>query len=384
MGRKNVLVLGCGIGGLATANILADKLGEKASITVIERKRYFQFPPSYPWLMIGRRTQDQVQKDLSALAEKGINIVNEDITSIDPVRKTVATTVSEYTGDFLIISLGTQYDLDAVPGFSEYAHHIYDLDSAISFRDAVADFDHGSVAIGISRLPFKCPAAPYEVAFLLDDYFSRKGVRENIQINFYTPEANPVPSVGPEIGDKVLKLLESRRINYHPRLKLKEVKKDSLVFESGDTMDYDLLFSVPPHAAPEPVVKAGMIDSTGWIPVNVKNLETRFPGVFAIGDVASIPTPRGYVPYLPKAGVFAHDQAKIVANNIAKAIEGRGKTKEWVGDGSCFLETGHGKSAFMKGKFLEEPGPLIDFREPSSMWHVKKVAFEKYWMRHWF
>ncbi|MCL6089633.1 MAG: NAD(P)/FAD-dependent oxidoreductase [Candidatus Thermoplasmatota archaeon] len=384
MERKNVLVLGCGIGGLAAANILADKLKGKASITVIDRKRYFQFPPSYPWLMIGKRTRDQVQKDLGVLSGKGINVVNEEITSIDPVRKTVKTAVSEYTGDFLIISLGTQYNPDAVSGFSEYAHHIYDLESAASFRDAVAGFDHGSVAIGISRLPFKCPAAPYEVAFLLDDYFSRKGIRENIQINFYTPEPNPVPSVGPEIADKVLKLLGSRGINYHPRLKLKEVKKNNLVFESGETMDYDLLFSVPPHAAPEPVVKAGMTDSSGWIPVNVKTLETRFPEVFAIEDVASIPTPRGYVPYLPKAGVFAHGQAKVVANNIANAIAGSGKMRDWDGEGACFLETGHGKSAFMKGKFLEEPRPLIDFREPGSIWHVQKVAFEKYWMRHWF
>ena len=384
MEGKNVLVLGCGIGGLAVANILADKLKGKARITVIDKKRYFQFPPSYPWLMMGKRTQGQVQKDLSVLTGKGINVVNEEITSIDPAKKTVVTAVSKYTADFLIISLGTQYNPDAISGFSEYAHHIYDLESAVSFMDAVAGFDHGSVAIGISRLPFKCPAAPYEVAFLLDDYYSMKGIRNNIQINFYTPEPNPVPSVGPEIADKVLKLLASRGINYHPRLKLKEVKKDQLIFESGETMDYDLLFSVPPHVAPEPVVKAGMTDSTGWIPVNVRNLETRFPGVFAIGDVASIPTPSGYVQYLPKAGVFAHGQAKVVANNVANAIAGSGKMREWDGEGACFLETGRGKSAFMKGKFLEEPKPLMDFRGPGSIWHMQKVAFEKYWMRHWF
>ncbi len=384
MEKKNVIVLGCGIGGIAAANILADKLKGKANITVIDRRRNFSFPPSFPWLMIGKRTQDQVQKNIGVLKEKGINVINEEITSIDPVKKTVVTTTSEYTGDFLVVSLGAQYNPGAIPGFSEYAHHIYDLESAISFRDAVAGFERGSVAIGISQLPFKCPAAPYEVAFLLDDYFSRKGVRENIKINFYTPEPNPVPSVGPEIADKVLKLMGSRGISYHPQQKLKEVKKDHLAFESGDSMDYDLLFSVPPHVAPEPVVKAGMTDTSGWIPVNVKTLETKFPGVFAIGDVTSIPTPKGYVPYLPKAGVFAHDQAKVVANNIANAITGIGKVKEWDGDGACFLETGHGKSAFMKGKFLAEPRPLIDFKEPSRIWHMQKVAFEKYWMRHWF
>lgn len=384
METKKVLILGCGIGGLAAANILVNKLKGRSEVTVIDRKQYFQFPPSYPWLMIGQRKPDQIQKDMKVLAGKGINVINEEIISIDPVKKTVRTTNEEYTGDFLIISLGAEYNVDAIPGFSEYAHHIYDLESAVSSRDAVASFDHGSIAVGISRLPFKCPAAPYEMAFLLDDYFSKKGIRKDIEINFYTPESSPVPSVGSEIAGTVLKLLRSRGITYHSKLKLKEVKKNQLVFDSGETIDFDLLFSVPPHTAPKPVVKAGLTDSTGWIPVNVRSLETKFPGIFAIGDVTSIPTPSGYVPYLSKAGVFAYGQAKVVANNIASAITRRGKIKEWDGEGACFLEIGNAESAFMKGNFLKEPHPTIDFKGPGKIWHVQKVVFEKYWMRHWF
>jgi sulfide:quinone oxidoreductase len=106
--------------------------------------------------------------------------------------------------------------------------------------------------------------------------------------------------------------------------------------------------------------------------------------VYAVGDVTSIPTPHGYVPYLPKAGVFAHGQAEAVAHNIAVEIKGKGKLKEWDGHGSCFLEVGHGESGFIKGDFLAEPKPDIEFHMPARIWHMQKVLFEKYWMHHWF
>ncbi|EQB65740.1 MAG: FAD-dependent pyridine nucleotide-disulfide oxidoreductase [Thermoplasmatales archaeon I-plasma] len=384
MDQKEIIVLGGGIGGLAAANIIASRLKGRGKVTLVERKQYFQFPPSYPWLMIGKRKPDQVQKDLKALKEKGINVINEDITAIDPEKKVVKTTTSELSGDFVIIALGAQYNSGLIPGFSDYAHHIYDLDSAVEFGNLVSNFTHGTIAIGISRLPFKCPAAPYEVAFLLDDYFTKKGLRSNIKLEFYTPEPTPVPSVGPEIAAKVLDLLKARGINYHSRLKLKEINKNELLFENGESMGYDLLFSVPPHEAPIPVQKAGLTDSSGWIPVDVRNMETKFPQVFAIGDVTSIPTPNGFVPFLSKAGVFAHSQAEVVADNVVGSITGKTKIKEWDGKGGCFLETGNGKSAFMEGEFLVAPKPVMEFKEPGKIWHMQKVLFEKYWMRHWF
>jgi sulfide:quinone oxidoreductase len=141
---------------------------------------------------------------------------------------------------------------------------------------------------------------------------------------------------------------------------------------------------VPPHAAPAPVVQAGLTDETGWIPVNPRTMETNHEGVYAVGDVTSISTPNGYVPFLPKAGVFAHGQAEVVAINIAANIKGRGKMKEWDGQGSCFLEVGGGQSAFVKGNFFAEPKPEIEFHMPGRVWHAQKVIFEKYWMRHWF
>ncbi|MBI2185431.1 MAG: NAD(P)/FAD-dependent oxidoreductase [Thaumarchaeota archaeon] len=384
MSDKTILVLGGGVGGLVASNVLKDKLGDLARVKLLERKKRFQFPPSYPWLMLGMRRPDQVQKDLSLLRKKGIEVVNYEVQSIDVENRLVKTKEDGLPFDYLIIALGAEYSSESVPGFKEHAHHIYDLDSAIRFKEAVERFEGGTIAIGISRTPFKCPAAPYEVALLLDDYYAKKGMRDKVKFEFFTPEGIPVPAVGPEIGSKVLEFLKSKGINYHPKLKVIEIREEEVRFEGGETISYDLLFCVPPHRAPRPVTEAGLTDGTGWIPVNPETLETKHKGVYAVGDVASIPTPKGYMPFLPKAGVFAHGQAGVVANNIAVEIKGRGKVRAWDGHGSCFLEVGHGESAFVKGRFLAEPKPEIEFHMPSRIWHMQKVLFEKYWMHHWF
>ena len=384
MNKKTVLALGGGIGGLVTASLLKEKLKEDIDLQLVERKKTFDFPPSYPWLMVGMRKKEQVQKDLDLLRRKRkIDVLNDEVLSIDTEGKSVLTRSNgKLPFDYLVIALGAEYSTSSIPGFSEHAYHIYDLESALEFEQAVKSFDGGTIAVGISRIPFKCPAAPYEVALLLDDYFRKKGGK--VKFEFFTPEAIPVPAVGPDIGNKVLELLGSRGVKYHPKLKVKEIKSKEISFESGETISYDMLFCVPPHAAPKPVVEAGLTDETGWIPVNPRTLETKHVGIYAVGDVASIQTPNGYTPYLPKAGVFAHGQAEVVANNIALGIAGKGKMKEWDGSGACFLEVGKGQSAYVKGTFLSEAKLDIDFHMPSRVWHMEKVAFEKYWMHHWF
>lgn len=384
MNEKTILVLGGGIGGLVASNTLKERLKDSASVKLIERKKQFQFPPSYSLLMLGMRKPEQVERELSLLGKKGIELVNDEIISIDVARKLVNTKKDSLNFDYLIVALGAEYGPEIIPGFKEHAYHIYDLESAVKLKEAVERFGEGTIAIGVSRTPFKCPAAPYEVALLLDDYYSKKGVRKRMKFEFFTPEGMPLPAVGPEIGSKVVELLKSRGIRYNPKLKVIEITNKKVRFEGGEAIPYDMLFCVPPHRAPKPIAEAGLTDETGWIPVNPRTLETKHKGVYAIGDVASVPTPKGYVPFLPKAGVFAHGQASTVANNITSEIKGRGKETAWDGYGSCFLEVGRGRCAFVKGRFLTEPKPELEFHMPSRIWHMQKVLFEKYWMRHWF
>ncbi len=384
MTDQTVLVLGGGVGGLVASNSLKAKLGTNVKVKLIERKMEFQFPPSYPWLMLGMRKPEQVQKSLSPLEKKGIDVVNDEVVSIDAEKKKVKTNGDEFSFDYLIIALGAEYAPDLVPGFRDHAHHIYDLESALRSKKVIEDFSGGNIAVGVSRTPFKCPAAPYETALLLDYYYKKKGLGDKVRIWFFTPEGLPLPSAGPDIGNGTLDLMKSRGIDAKFKVKLTEVKPGEAVFDDSSTIPFDLLFAVPPHRCPQPVVDAGLTDQTGWIPVDPATMQTKYDGVYAVGDVASVPTPSGFVPYLPKAGVFAHGQAEVVAYNLTVEIRGRGEKKAWDGSGACFLMTGGAQAAFVKGNWFAKPHPDIKFHPPSRTLYMQRVLFEKYWMRHWF
>ena len=351
-------------------------------MTLVERKKTFQFPPSYPWLMTGARKPEQTEKSLAPLKAKGIDVLNDEVLSMDVGSRKVRTTNNELSFDYLVIALGAEYTPDSIPGFRQYAHHIYDLENAIRFRDAVEGFSGGTVAVGVSRTPFKCPAAPYETALVLEDYFRRKGAK--VSIRFFTPEGMPLPSAGPDIGNGTAELLKSRGIEARFKVKLMEVRPNELAFEDGSTIPYDLLFAVPPHRCPKPVVDAGLTDQSGWVPVNPETMETTRDHVYAVGDVTSVATPSGYVPFLPKAGVFAHRQAEVVSHNISVEVTGRGKKKGYDGSGECFLMIDKDRAGFVKGTWYSKPHPDIKFYSPSRARYAERVLFEKYWMHHWF
>jgi sulfide:quinone oxidoreductase len=153
-------------------------------------------------------------------------------------------------------------------------------------------------------------------------------------------------------------------------------------FADGASAQFDLLAYVPPHRAPQVVRDAGMCGESGWVPVDRGTLATQFPGVFAIGDVTGIMLTSIGKP-LPKAGVFAHYEAEVVAHNIARELTGNGAEQRFTGDGSCFLETGDGRAAFGSGNFYADPAPQIRLRAPSTFLHLGKVAAEKWWLYRW-
>jgi len=384
MAGNAVVILGGGVGGLVMANLLQDRLGKQAQVTVVDRKKVFQFPPSYPWVMIGDRKPEQVQRPLALLKKKGIRVVGGEVSKIDLETRSVQVDGARLRYDYLVVALGAEYAPERIPGFAGTAHHIYDLESAVKLQQALTQFDGGEIAVGVSSLPFKCPAAPYETALLIDHHFKNRPSRSGVRIRFFTPEGLPLPSAGPEIGNTTLELMKARGIDATFKTKLKEVQSGKAVFDDGSAIPFDLLIAVPPHVCPAVVKEAGLTDETGWIPVDGASMRTMHDGVYAIGDVASVLTPSGFVPYLPKAGVFAHGEAEVVANNISVEIRGRGKVKAFDGGGSCFLMTGGAQAAFVKGTWFSTPRPSIKFSAPSRTWYMQRVLFEKYWLRRWF
>ena len=384
MAGTAVVILGGGVGGLVVANLLQDRLGKQAEITVVDRKKVFQFPPSYPWVMIGERRPEQVQRPLALLKKKGISVVEGEVSKIDLETSSVQVNGSRLRYDKLVIALGADYAPERIPGFAGSAHHIYDLESAVRLRHTLTKFDGGEIAVGVSSLPFKCPAAPYETALLIEHHFRNQPSKSGVRIRFFTPEGLPLPAAGPEIGSTALELMKARGIDATFKTRLKKVQSGKAVFEDGSEIPFDLLIAVPPHVCPKVVKEAGLTDETGWIPVDPESMRTTHDGVYAIGDVISVATPSGFVPYLPKAGVFAHAEAEMVANNISVEITGRGKVKAFDGGGSCFLMTGGAQAAFVKGTWFSTPRPSIKFSAPSRTSYMQRVLFEKYWLRHWF
>jgi len=381
---KNIVVLGGGVGGLVASNRLRKKLGKEYQIFLVDRRAQYEFTPSYLWVMLGWREPNQIMKDLNRQNKKGISYLNAEVTEIDPENRMVKTSVKDLNYDYLVVSLGADLVPYAVPGFSDAAYNIYDLNHLTRLKEALTQVSHGTLAVLISSLPFKCPAAPYEAA-LLSDYFLRKrGVRNNVGIRIYTPEPLPMPVAGPIVGNAIKKILEQRNIGFHSTVKAVSIdaKKKRIVFEKGEEAGFDLLLGVPMHRSAAVVRETKeLIDQSGWVPVDKGTLKTHYDDLYAIGDIAAIKLPSGMM--LPKAGVFAHYEAEVVAHNIVADIEGGSKT-EFDGRGYCFLETGYGKAGFASGNFYTAPTTTVKLRSPSRIWHLGKILFEKYWMWRWF
>ena len=381
---KTVLVLGGGMGGIVVANRLRKKLPRRHRVVLIEREANYVFAPSFLWLMIGLRTSEKISRPLSKLERHGIEMIQGNIKGIDPEKRTVHVNGKELTGDYVVVALGADLAPENIPSLAEAGHNLYTLTGAEALRDARLKLRRGRLVVLVSAMPFKCPAAPYEAAMLLESDCRKRKVRDAVQIDLYSPEPGPMGVAGPEMSKQVRQMVESKGIGYHPEHLVTQVEAAArrISFANGATADFDLLAYVPPHRAPQVVRDAGLTGGSGWVPVDRGTLETKFPGVYAIGDVAGIMLVVGKP--LPKAGVFAHNQAEVVANNLVHAITGKGTPVRYDGEGSCFLETGAGKAGFGKGNFYGEPAPQIQPRMPSRTLHLAKVALEKYWLFKWF
>jgi sulfide:quinone oxidoreductase len=252
-------------------------------------------------------------------------------------------------------------------------------------RNARLELRSGRLVVLVSAVPFKCPGAPNEAAMLLEYDCRRRGVRDRVTIDFYTAEPGPMPVAGPEVSRALRRMIEAKGIGYHPDHAATAVDpaQRRIAFANGVTADFDLLAYVPPHRPPAAVREAGMLGESGWVPVDRGTLATKFPGVFAIGDVTGIMLPSVGRP-LPKAGVFAHREAEVVAHNIARAVTGRGAERRFGGEGACFLETGDARAAYGSGNFYAAQAPRVRLRQPSVLLHLGKVLYEKYWLWRWF
>ncbi|HEV2387916.1 MAG TPA: FAD/NAD(P)-binding oxidoreductase [Candidatus Acidoferrales bacterium] len=386
MAAKTIVVLGGGVGGLLAANKLRKSLPREHRIVLIERNAEHAFAPSFLWVMTGNREPGQVRRPLAHLLRAGVEFVHAGAVGLDFAARRVITTRGEFSFDYLIVALGAELAPELVPGVVEGSHSFYTLDGASRLHEALGALSGGRIAVIVAAVPYKCPGAPHEAAMLIADYFRSRGLGTKMDIHLYTPEPQPMPVAGPELGKAVLQLLENKGVHFHPAHNLVAVDPaaKSARFKQDTLENCDLLVVIPPHRAPRLVREAGLANAAGWVPVSAQTLETSHEQIFAIGDVAAIPMPGRWKPdvplTLPKAGVFAHAQAGIVAARSTAEIEDRKATESFCGEGYCMLEAGEDLAGFAYGDFFAEPAPQVKLRRVGKAWHLGKVLLERWWL----
>lgn len=379
---RTALVLGAGIGGLTVARVLRKSLSAGDRVVVVERERSHVFGPALLWYIVGASEPAQFTRPLEALRTKGIDLVRGEVSRIDPAGLSVEGGGKTITGDAMVVALGADYAPESVPGLAEHGLNLYTLAGAQQIRSALDAFVGGRLVVLTAAPGYKCPAAPYEAAMLIEAFLRKRGVHAKTQIVLHAAEPAPMPVAGPVAGAQIKALLEHKGITYFPAHQVSRVEEGALHFSDGQTAAFELLLYVPPHRAPAAVRDAGLCGESGWVPVDRGTLATKFANVWAIGDVTSIPLKMGRP--LPKAGVFAGRQAEVVAKNLAAAWNGQAATARFDGHGLCFLETGSGMAGMGSGNFYAEPLPDVRMRFPNPFWHLGKILYQQFWLHRQF
>lgn len=316
--RKRILVLGGGCGGLVAATQLGARLGRDHEVMLVDRRAEHVFMPAFLFVMVGQRQPADIQRKLKRLERRNIKVVQSEVEGIDLSRQKVVLESGPLSYDYLVVSLGLQIAPRQIPGFAEGAHHAWEMDAALRLRQALERFESGRVLVGVPPGPYRCPPAPYETQWMLDSYFREKGRRQRVSIEFFTPGIEPS---GRSDDPAVWMDAESKRrgIKQHYSFFVESVDPERRFVSGrfGVKLSYDLLFLIPPHHPSPVLVESGLADTPSGISVDYDTMTTRWENVFAVGDCADMP--------VAKAGGVAHQQAEVVAHNIAVKLRGQGE-----------------------------------------------------------
>lgn len=376
---KRILILGGGVGGTLTANLLVKKLGRQlkageVTITVVDQTGQHTYQPGFMYIAMGGERAENLQRQERSLLDKRVSLVVGEIEKVDEPSQTVHLIGGERVGyDYLVLATGSRAMPEAIAYFDTEAQHFYSAEAAARLRKALDAFAGGRIVIGIAGMPYKCPPAPLEVAFLIESELRDRGLREASEMHFCSPigRAFTIESV----SEMATPILEQKAIELHTFFNVETIDPERHVVQSleGEELPYDLLILVPPHKGQQFLMDSGLAPAPGgWLPTDRATLQVGGrPNVFALGDATDLP--------LSKAGSTAHFEAPVVTERIVAAVEGRepaGKHADYEGKVMCFFEIGDGKGTLLQFDYDHPPKPP----KPNRMWHLGKKVFNKtYW-----
>jgi sulfide:quinone oxidoreductase len=371
-----ILILGAGFGGLELATTLSEALGDAASVTLIDQADAFLFGFSKLDILFGHATEEAVRMPYRDFVKPGVTFKRETVTAIDPATRRVTTNLGTHDADILVIALGADYDVSTTPGVVLGDNEFYSVAGATHLREVLPTFTKGHAVIGVCGAPYKCPPAPSECALMLHDYLLARGLRGDCHITMAHPLSSPVPP-SPETSKALIAAFAERGIEYLPNRRVTSVDaaRKVVVLDDGAELPCELFLGVPKNRAPDVVVATGMTEN-GWVTIDPRTLETKVPGVYALGDLANTGA--------PKAGVFAEGAARTVAANVLAKLRQQEPTAKNPGAGSCYIEFGANQIARVDVDFFSGPKPTGTYHAPSEALRAAKDEFGSSRRARWF
>ncbi|WP_158726409.1 NAD(P)/FAD-dependent oxidoreductase [Tomitella fengzijianii] len=371
-----VVVLGAGFGGLELVTRLSEELGDEADVVLIDGADAFIMGFSKLDVMFGRTDAAAVRHQYAAIDKPGVRFVQTVIRAIDPAARRVDTDAGTFEADVLVVALGADLDPAATPGLTAAGIDFYTPAGAFAAREVLERFDGGRVVVGVTSTPFKCPPAPSETALLVHDLLVRRGVRERSAITLVMPLPSPVPP-SPAASASLLAAFAKRGIEWRPDTLVRglDPQRRVALLADGGEIPFEVFLGVPVHRVPAVVAESGMCVD-GWIPVDPLTLETAYPGVYAVGDVTSVGT--------PKAGVFSERQAAVVADRLVALQRGEEPGATYDGTGVCYVEYGGDRVGRVEVTFRSGEPPTGTFDDPSRALAADKARFGADRARRWF
>jgi sulfide:quinone oxidoreductase len=374
--KKHVMVLGAGFGGLELVSRLSESVPDSVEITLVDKSDKFMFGFSKLDVMFGRRPVSELWHPYRSINKPGVTFRQETVLSIDAAARRVRTDGGDYEPDVLVVALGADYDISATPGLAEDGYEFYSVAGAERARDVLDAFSGGTVIVGVLGGFFKCPGAPNEAALLLNDYLSRRGIREASSIHLISPLPRPIP-ISMRTSDAIAAILQDHGIEYSPSTTVTRLDPGTHMahLTDGRQIPYDLFLGIPVHRAPEVVLTSDLAED-GWIPVDPATFATRHPNVFAVGDVTSAPVPR--------AGGIAEGEAATVAEVLIAALTGGPSAAPYDGAGACYVELGDQLVGRIDVNFLSYDTPVAKFTAPTGQLFEEKQEWGATRAARWF
>ncbi len=354
---QRLVILGGGTAGTMMANKLRKALDrEDWEITLVDKHKTHYYQPGLLFIPFGIYNKHDVIKPKGDFFPAGVNIVYSGIDKVDKDKNQVLLEegrILQY--DLLIIATGAQTRPEETPGMKDKLWYknifdFYTIEGALALQNFFKSWQGGKLVMAITELPFKCPVAPIEFVCLAEAFFTKKGMRDKVDITFVTPL--PGAFTKPVATKMLSELLTEKNIKIVPDFYIEHIDNENkkLVSYDGLEVEFDVLTIVPMNMGDDMVERSGFGDDLNFIPTNKETLQADFAeNIFVIGDAANLPT--------SKAGSVAHFSGEILFDNIMSFIDGRPLLAKFDGHANCYIETGYGKGALIDFNYTTEPLP---------------------------